>query len=77
MPWMVPTKGVLDKLSEIRKDPFDSRISKALVSRQGARSARVGQWRIIFYVQSGHGQESDGNVLVVAIQSRGKVYERN
>ncbi|MGH2561027.1 MAG: type II toxin-antitoxin system RelE family toxin [Thermomicrobiales bacterium] len=57
------------RLEQIANDPFAPRLTTALTSPEGRRSARVGDYRIVFRV------DSEAVVVnVSAIGPRGRVY---
>ena len=59
-------KRIADKIKAIAKDPYNIRLSKPLKASH-KRSARIGDYRILFVVEK--------NILVVSdIGPRGKVY---
>jgi mRNA-degrading endonuclease RelE of RelBE toxin-antitoxin system len=66
-------KGIVhrirDRLKELVIDPFSPRISRPLKMFAGLRSARVGDWRIIFEVI-----EDRQTIEVKAIRPRSRVY---
>ena len=67
-----PTKErILSRLEELRSNPFDPRLSAALVARPGLRRSKVGPWRIVFEVN-----ESERMLNVLVVQPRGQVYKR-
>lgn len=67
-----PTERRLrDRLHVLAKTPEDPRFSKRLVDAGDIRSARVGDWRILFVVDAVR-----AGVLVLAIRPRGQVYRK-
>jgi mRNA interferase RelE/StbE len=58
------------RLEELSKEPGNPRISKPIRMREGHRSSRVGEWRLIYQVN-----ESEKIVLILAISHRGKAYK--
>lgn len=64
-------RRILSRFSQIAADPFDGRYSKPLVNAAGARSARVGRLRILFFVD-----ERAEAIEVTEIGPRGEVYRR-
>jgi mRNA interferase RelE/StbE len=53
----------------LAENPFDPRLSSALVDRVHIRKSRVGGWRILFTV------DRDAKVIyVLTIDTRGQVY---
>lgn len=59
-----------DRLQELERDPFDSRVAKPLRGElKGLRSSRLGAWRIVYTLDEIH------HVLyVVSVGPRGGVY---
>ncbi len=65
-----PTKERLwNRLRQIQFDPMDAQTSKTLAYPKGYRSARVGDWRIIFTVAP-----EEQLIQVISIDQRGQVY---
>lgn len=64
-------KRLRKRLHELAADPFDPRISKLLTQAGGKRSARVGDWRIVYAVN-----RELKRVQVVTIRPRGQVYRQ-
>ena len=63
-------KRVNERLQELERDPFDSRVSKPLRGDlKGLRSSRLGPWRIIYTLD-----EIREVLYVVSIGPRGGVY---
>jgi mRNA interferase RelE/StbE len=60
---------VVKRLDELAADPYDPRLSKKLVSAEGIRSSRVGDWRIIYTVN-----EKNAIVYVIGVLPRGEAY---
>lgn len=60
---------ILTRLHELESDPYAPPNTKALEGRPGLRSARVGDWRIVY-----RPDEANGIVRVVVIAPRGEVY---
>jgi mRNA-degrading endonuclease RelE of RelBE toxin-antitoxin system len=57
------------RLEQLREDPYDASISKQLAARGGQRSSRVGDLRILYFV------EAEIRVVdVTDIGTRGQVY---
>jgi mRNA interferase RelE/StbE len=57
------------RISQLAENPFDPRLSSALVDRVHIRKSRVGGWRILFTV------DRDAKVIyVLTIDTRGQVY---
>ena len=61
---------VIARLQELERDPFDHRISKSLKNAAGFRSARVGDWRIIYLVD-----KDLPRISVDRIEHRREVYK--
>ena len=62
-----PTRDRLrQKLEKLKADPFDAQNSKKLKGRNDQRSARVGDLRILFFV-------NDLDIVVAAIGPRGEI----
>ena len=59
------------RLRELERDPSDTRISKLLTNMEGARTSRVGDWRIVYRIN-----RSNFTIAIVAIQRRDKVYKQ-
>jgi mRNA-degrading endonuclease RelE of RelBE toxin-antitoxin system len=57
------------KLEKLKVNPFDPQHSKPLKGRKEQRSARVGDLRIVFWVE-------ESTVIVAAISPRGQVYKQ-
>ena len=67
-----PTESrVRARLRELAENPFNPRICKLLRHAGGRRSARAGDWRIIYAVE-----REKRVVNVLAVRSRGQVYRR-
>lgn len=67
-----PTNERLRKrLRQLAAGPVDPQFSKALAQPKGLRSARVGDWRILFTVDT-----ALRLVNIHSIASRGQVYRR-
>ena len=62
---------IYDRLQEIAAAPHSARLANPLVTIPGVRYARVGAWRIIFRIN-----ETEKKVEVLAIRSRGDVYDK-
>jgi len=63
---------IVKRLEELVMNPYDPRISKPLTNLPGKRSCRVGRvWRLVYEVN-----QAMSTVEVVALQSRGEVYQR-
>jgi len=60
------------RFEQLVPDPFDPRLSSALIHRAGVRKSRVGGWRILFTV------DREARVIYVAtIDTRGQVYKHS
>ena len=59
-----------DKIEKLSHDPYDTRLSKPVTMSPGRRSARVGDWRIIYYVS-----EENRKMFVAAVCPRDKAYD--
>lgn len=57
------------RLHQLTDAPEDPRLSKMLVGAQGLQSTRVGDWRILYLVDS-----TRAFVIVIAIRPRGSAY---
>ncbi len=58
------------RLEQLCEDPYDASISKALIARSGQRSSRVGDLRILYFV--------DDTIHVVDVSDigpRGDIYD--
>jgi mRNA-degrading endonuclease RelE of RelBE toxin-antitoxin system len=62
-------KRISEKLEKIILDPFDPANSKPLTHRDGERSARVGDYRILLDVDT-----ESKKIYVVAVVPRGQAY---
>ena len=58
-----------DKIREIRSNPFKSKF-KNLKNTDGYRRARVGEYRIVYFVEG-------NNILITRIGIRSQVYKKN
>ena len=66
-----PTRErLIQKLNQLKADPFDPASSKPLKGQKDRRSARVGGLRILFRVD-------DTQIMVSAIGPRGEIYKHN
>lgn len=65
----VTERRLRERLHQLAEAPEDPRLSKLLVDSQGIRSARVGDWRILYLVD--HATES---LWILAIRPRGQAY---
>lgn len=60
------------RFRQLAREPFDPRLSSALVERAGVRKSRVGGWRILFTV------DREARVISIAtIDTRGQVYKHS
>jgi len=56
------------KLDELKENPLNPRLSKKLIGHTDARSARIGDWRIVFLVEP--------CFFVERVEHRREVYKR-
>lgn len=61
---------VRQRLKELALDPYGQRFSKSVRMLKDIRTARVGNWRILFEVN-----ESSKTIDIIAIRPRGKAYK--
>jgi len=61
-------RRIAEKVDALGRDPLSSAHSKSLIGQGGLRSARVGDWRILFLA-------ADGVLNVVRIGNRRDVYK--
>lgn len=67
-----PTEQRLrNRIKQLANDPFDPRLSKPLTQPTGYRSSRVGDWRIVFTVNT-----KERLVQILSVEPRGQVYHR-
>ncbi|HAY22100.1 MAG TPA: hypothetical protein DCY27_08025 [Desulfobacterales bacterium] len=59
------------RFRELAQNPFDPRISKPLTMSANRRTSRVGDWRIIYFVDKGR-----QTVFVTAICHRKQAYDK-
>ncbi len=64
-------RRIRERLRGLAADPYSSRISKSLRMGSGERSARVGNWRVIYEVH-----DSDGVIRILAIRPRQEAYRK-
>lgn len=64
-------KRLQRRLRELAQNPFDPRISKPLTMAANRRTSRVGDWRIIYFIDA-----PSKTVFIAAICPRGKAYDR-
>ncbi len=64
-------RRVLERIDELRADPYNPANSEPLTARPGLRKSRVGGWRIVY---EPHRERQILEVLVV--QPRGQAYRR-
>ena len=66
-----PTSArILQRLSQLDGDQFDTRLSAPLTDRPGLRKSRVGGWRILFTA------DRELKVIhVLTVDTRGQVYK--
>ncbi|MEW6660697.1 MAG: type II toxin-antitoxin system RelE/ParE family toxin [Thermodesulfobacteriota bacterium] len=58
------------KIRELAENPLDPRLSKPVTMSPDRRSARVGDWRIIYYLD-----EPGRTIFIAAFCPRAKAYE--
>lgn len=63
-------QDIQKRLEELAPNPYDPRLSKPLKMARGKRSARAGNWRIIYQVH-----EDQKMVEVAAVRHRKDAYE--
>jgi mRNA interferase RelE/StbE len=63
-------RRLFERLRELVLAPYDPRLSKPLRMAEGQRSSRVGDWRIIFWVN-----EEKKLIEVLSVYPRGKAYK--
>lgn len=61
---------IRDRLRQLALNPYDNRLSKQLEMAPERRSARVGDWRIVYQVH-----ESEKILEVSSIKHRRRVYQ--
>ena len=64
-------KRLQKRFRELAQNPFDPRISKPLTMSADRRTSRVGDWRIIYYVD-----KDKQTVFVAAICHRKQAYDK-
>jgi len=64
-------KRIQARIDELSLAPLSPRLSKPLEMGEGLRSARVGDWRIIFQVN-----EAEAVLEVLSVYPRGKAYRK-
>lgn len=64
-------KRLRDRLRELSLNPLDPRISKPITMAKNRRSSRVGDWRIIYYLD-----DHSRTVFVAAIRHRQQAYNK-
>lgn len=62
-------KRIEDRFKQLSINPFDPRLSKPIKMKPGHRTSRIGDWRIIYWVN-----ESDLVIEVIYIWPRDKAY---
>ena len=65
----VMERRLRERLHQLTEAPEDRQLSKLLVDAHGIRSARVGDWRILYLVD--HTKES---LWILVIRPRGQAY---
>lgn len=63
-------RRVTKRFDDLCSDPFDARLSAALIGQDGIRKSRIGGWRILFRVNLDHIE-----VRILTIARRGQVYK--
>jgi len=63
-------KRIQVKIRELAENPLDYCLSKPVTMSPSRRSARVGDWRIIYYVD-----EASRTMFIAAFCPRAKAYE--
>lgn len=58
------------KIRELAENPLDPRLSKPITMSPGHRSARVGDWRIIYYLD-----ETTQTIIITSLCPRARAYE--
>ncbi|MBM4301996.1 MAG: hypothetical protein FJ121_10830 [Deltaproteobacteria bacterium] len=64
-------KRLQKRMEELARDPFDPRLSKPVTMSLGRRTSRVGDWRIIYYLD-----ELRRTLVIAAICPRDKAYDK-
>ncbi len=64
-------RRIRERLKELVPDPFAPRLSKPLKMFPGTRSARVGDWRILYEIA-----EPERLIRVTAVRPRREAYRR-
>ena len=64
-------RRVRERLKELAPAPYSPRLSKPLKMFPGTRSARVGDWRILYEIA-----EEEGLIRVTAIRPRREAYRK-
>jgi len=62
-------KRIEDRFEQLSINPFDPRISKPIKMKADHRTSRIGDWRIIYWVN-----ESNMVIEVISILPRDKAY---
>ena len=65
----VTEKRLRKRLKELSLNPHDPRFSKDIIMKEGQKYSKVGDWRIIFRVET-----SEEIIFITAIQHRSKAY---
>ena len=64
-------KRLEKRMKELARAPYDPRLSKPVTMSRDRRSSRVGDWRLLYYVD-----EPRRAVVIAAICSRDKAYDK-
>lgn len=64
-------KRLEKRMQELARAPYDPRLSKPVTMSRDRRSSRVGDWRLIYYVD-----EPRRTVVIAAICPRDKAYDK-
>ena len=62
---------IQQRLHELEETPRDPRISNILQGMEGMRSSRVGNWRILYTIQT-----EAKTIFIIAIRPRGEAYRK-
>lgn len=64
-------RRIRERLRELSADPYSRRISKPLKMAMGERSARVGNWRVLYEVH-----DNEKVIKVLAVRPRQEAYKK-
>jgi mRNA interferase RelE/StbE len=64
-------RRIRERLRELSADPYSPRISKPLRMAVGERSARVGNWRVLYEVH-----DNEKVIKVLAVRPRQEAYKK-